>query len=193
MTLNQGQGQWKWYRIVEVNDGFKHGKYEKNWLKSLHVMINVAALPRKTYRFLTVCLLGCLTSQQHANVSQGRICSDNFTCCHTETEVADPTFHLTLSQYTDTGPISPSTDPITPGVWQGSQWSANFYVTGMTQPQKNPSASRIQIRNLLLSRRMPQPLGQWGGDSLQNDWSMLTTIVTLRHEMSRNVPSLLLQ
>ena len=30
-----------------------------------------------------VCLLvGCLTSQQHASVSQGRICSDNFTCCH---------------------------------------------------------------------------------------------------------------
>ena len=31
------------------------------------------------------CLLaGCLTSQQQASVSQGRICSDNFTCCHTE-------------------------------------------------------------------------------------------------------------
>ena len=26
-------------------------------------------------------LVGCLTSQQHASVSQGRICSDNFTCC----------------------------------------------------------------------------------------------------------------
>ena len=40
-----------------------------------------------------VCLLvGCLTSQQHASVLQGRICLDNFTCCHTEIEVADPTF-----------------------------------------------------------------------------------------------------
>ena len=39
----------------------------------------------------------------------------NFTCCHTEIEVADPTFHLTQSQYTDTGLTSPSTDPITPG------------------------------------------------------------------------------
>ena len=74
-----------------------------------------------------VCLLvGCLTSQQHASVSQGRICSDNFTCCHTEIEVADQTFHLTQSQYTDTGPTSPSADPITPGAWQGSHWSANF-------------------------------------------------------------------
>ena len=74
-----------------------------------------------------VCLfVDCFTSQQHASVSQGRICSDSFTCCHTEIEVADPTLHLTQSQYTDTGPTSPSTDPLTPGAWQGSHWSANF-------------------------------------------------------------------
>ena len=70
-------------------------------------------------------LLACLTSQQHASVSQGRICSDNCTCCHTEIEVADHTFHFTQSQYTDTGPTSPSADPILPGAWQGSHWSAN--------------------------------------------------------------------
>ena len=35
--------------------------------------------------------VGCLKSQQHANASQGRICEDNFACCHTEIEVADPT------------------------------------------------------------------------------------------------------
>ena len=75
----------------------------------------------------TICLLvGCLTSQQQASVSQGPICSDNFTCCHTEIDVADQTFYLTQSQYTDTGPTSPSADPITPGAWQGSHWSANF-------------------------------------------------------------------
>ena len=73
-----------------------------------------------------VLLVGCLSSQQHASVSQGRICTDNFTCCHTEIEAADQTFHLTQSQYTDTGPTSPSADPITPGAWQGSHWSANF-------------------------------------------------------------------
>ena len=61
-----------------------------------------------------------------------------FTCCHTSIEVADQTFHLTQSQFTDTGPTSPSTDPITPGAWQGSHWSASFEVTGMTQPQKSP-------------------------------------------------------
>ena len=79
-----------------VQGGRRRGRQMKNW---------------------TVCLLfvGCLTSQQHASVSQGRICTDNFTCCHTEIEAADQTFHLTQSQYTDTGPTSPSADPITPG------------------------------------------------------------------------------
>ena len=101
-----------------------------------------------------VCLfVGCLSSQQHASVSQGRICTDNFTCCHTEIEAADQTFHLTQSQYTDTGPTSPSADPITPGAWQGSHWSANFEVTGMTRPRKNPGASGIRTRDLPLSSK----------------------------------------
>ena len=74
-----------------------------------------------------VCLfVGCVASQQHASVSQGRICSDNFTCCHTEIEVTDQTFYLTQSQYTDTGPTSPSADPISPGAWQSGHWSANL-------------------------------------------------------------------
>ena len=100
-------------------------------------------------------LVSCLTSQQHASVSQGRICSDIFTGCHTEIEVADQTFHLTQSQYTDTGPTSPSTDPITPGAWQGSHWSANFEATGMTRSRKNPDASEIQTRDLPLSKSTP--------------------------------------
>ena len=103
---------------------------------------------------VNVCwLVGCLTSQQQASVSQGRICSDNFVCCHTEIEVADPTFYLPQSQYTDTGPTSPSADPITPGAWQSSHWSANFEVTGMTRPRKNPGG--IRTRDLPLSRRTP--------------------------------------
>ena len=63
--------------------------------------------------------VGSLTSQQDASVLQGRICADNCTCCHTEIEVTDQTFHLTQSQYTDTGPTSPSTDLTTPGARQG--------------------------------------------------------------------------
>ena len=103
-----------------------------------------------------LCLLvGCLTSQQLASVSQGWICSDNCTCCHTEIQVADQTLYLTQSQYTDTGPTSPSTDPFTPGAWQGSHWSANFEVTGMIRPRKNHVASGIRTRDLPLSRRTP--------------------------------------
>ena len=82
-------------------------------------------------------LVGCLTSQHHASVSQRRICSDNCTCCHTEIEVAHQTCYPTQSQCTDTGPTSPSADSITLGAWQGSHWSANFEVTSMTT-RKNP-------------------------------------------------------
>ena len=95
----------------------------------------------------------CLTSQQHASVSHGRICSDNCTCCHTETEVADQLFHLTQSQYTDTGSTSPSADPVTPGAWQDSHWSASFKVTGITRnrgipPQAEPRVCRSLGRRL---------------------------------------------
>ena len=106
-------------------------------------------------RLLVGWLLACLTSQQHASVSQGRIWPDNFTCCHTEIEVADPTFHLTQLQYTDTGPTSPSAGPITPGAKQGSHWSADFKVTGMTRPPKKSGASGIRTRDLPLSRWTP--------------------------------------
>ena len=96
--------------------------------------------------------VGCLTPQQHASASQGRICTDNFTCCHTEIEVADSTFYLTQSQYTDTRPSSPSADPIMPGAWQDSHWNASFEVTGMTRPRKksrrkrdsNPGSSALE-------------------------------------------------
>ena len=90
--------------------------------------------------------VGCLTSQQHASVSQGRICPDNFTCCHTEIEVADQTFCLTQSQYTDTRPTSRGADPIMPDAWQGSHFSANFEVTGMTRPNKIPSQAGFEPR-----------------------------------------------
>ena len=45
-------------------------------------------------------------------------------------EVADQTIYLTQSQFTDTVLTSPSTDPIMPGTWQGSHWSASFEVSG---------------------------------------------------------------
>ena len=117
---------------------------------------DTAFVTQKVWVYLRrLVVVGCLMSQQHASVSQGWICSDNFMCCHTETEVADPTFHLTQSQYTDTGPTNPSTDPITPSAWQGSHWSANFKVTGITWPPKNPAASGIRTRDLPLSRQTP--------------------------------------
>ena len=73
--------------------------------------------------------VGYLTSQQHASVSQGRICSDNCTCCHTEIEVADQPFYLTQSHYImDTRPTSPGADPISLSAWQCDHWSAFLFV-----------------------------------------------------------------
>ena len=87
---------------------------------------------------LLLLLVGCLTSQQHASVSEGRICSDNFTCCHTEIEVADQTFRLTQSQYTDTGPTSPSTDPIMPGTCRVAAGVPIFKSLVWLDPEKIP-------------------------------------------------------
>ena len=100
-------------------------------------------------------LVGCLTSQQHASVSQGRICSDNFTCCHTETEVADQTFYLTQSQYTDAGPTSPSADPITQVPGRLATGVPIFKSLVWLDPGKNLGASGVRTRNLPLSRQTP--------------------------------------
>ena len=131
------------------------GQYRDANARKFVSRVGTTLWPAHTPTAIVCWLVGWLTSQQHASVSQGRICSDNFTCCHTEIEVADQTFHLTQSQYTDTGPTSPSADPVTPSAWQGSHWSANFEVTGMTRPRKNPGASGIRTRDLPLSRRTP--------------------------------------
>ena len=100
--------------------------------------------PVTLWRAIFGWLVGCLTSQQQASVSQGRICSDNFTCCHTEIEVADPTFYLTQSQYTDTGPTSPSADPITPGAWQGSHWYDSTPKRSRRKRDSNPGPSALE-------------------------------------------------
>ena len=76
--------------------------------------------------------VGCYMSQQHAGVAQGRIYSDNCTCCHTKTKVADSTFYLDQSRYTDTGLTSLSADPITSSNQEDSKWNTDFIVTGTT-------------------------------------------------------------
>ena len=118
-------------------------------------------------------LLACLTSQQQANVSQGRIRSDNFTCCHTEVETADQTVYLTQQQYAYTGPPSPSSDPITPGAWQGSHCSANVLVTGMTRPGKI-ACGVVHLIVACLPSRCPPQFGSFFISALMNngqrDW-----------------------
>ena len=84
-------------------------------------------------------------------------------------KIADPAIHLTQSQYTDTGPTSPSADPITIGAWQGSHWSANFQVTGMTRPRKNPRLKRDSNPGSSALEADALPLGQRGGEGQETD------------------------
>ena len=93
-------------------------------------------------KMVKLVIVKLIHTRVRTRVSQGRVCSDKLTCCHTETEAADQTFYFTQSQYTDTGPTSPIADPVTPGAWQGSHWSTNFEVTGMTRPGKKPHRKR---------------------------------------------------
>ena len=86
-----------------------------------HVVLRAKCWGYRPGWFVLLCWLVALMTKQHASVSQGRICSDKFACCHTGIGVADPTFYLTQSQYTDAGQTSPSTDPILPGTCHGSQ------------------------------------------------------------------------
>ena len=121
----------------------KQNKKQKN--KKLSLLC--VAVPQRWSGTLLL-LVDCVSSQQHASVSQGRICSDFCTCCHTEIEAAYQTFYLTQSQYTDTGPPSPRADPIMPGARQASHWSTlkkkkkKKKVTGMTRPGKIPRRKR---------------------------------------------------
>ena len=56
-------------------------------------------------------LLACLTSEQPAVVSQGRICSTLRVAILRQKML----IKLSTSRYTDTGPTSPVADPIKPG------------------------------------------------------------------------------
>ena len=86
--------------------------------------------------------VGCLTSQLHASLSQGLICLHNSACCHTEIEDADSTCYLAQSQYTDSGPTSPTADPTIPEARQCSPLSSNNRVSGMAGHGHTPTGWR---------------------------------------------------
>ena len=87
---------------------------------------------------LIVCLLLNVPARYYS-VSQGRACSDDCSCCHTDAETAGQPLHITQSRYTDTGRTSPRANPISPDPWQDSHWSTKFEVTGRTQNVKIPA------------------------------------------------------
>ena len=48
-------------------------------------------------------MLACLTSQQHASVSQGLVCSDDGTFCYTQIEVVDEIYPLAFVNFSSSG------------------------------------------------------------------------------------------
>ena len=40
VTLNLGQGHWKWYEMVEMDGAYEYTKYERILFQTLHAMSN---------------------------------------------------------------------------------------------------------------------------------------------------------
>ena len=114
------------------------------------------------------------------------------TCCHTEIEVADQTFYLTHSQYSDSRKTSLNADPITPGSWQGSHWNAiRFRSLVWLGPEKFPwknwepnLGSSVLEADALTTGRRGNCLGGeaegWGGGGGGGDGCLQDTLQCLR-------------
>ena len=131
--------RWSWIFSRFAPSVTEPVKYYPTFIEAEHFVagLGVSVCLHPCIHVLLLSFVRCLTSQQHASVSQTQICLDNCTCCHIEIEVAGQTCYLTRSQYTDNRPTSSSADPISSGAWQGSHWNTVF---GITRPGKKPSA-----------------------------------------------------
>ena len=65
------------------------------------------------------------------SVLKGRVGLDNGMCCHTETDVADPTCYPTRVRHIERGQTTPSTDPITSGNVTSSSPAFLSYIPGV--------------------------------------------------------------
>ena len=98
-----------------------------SWLR----LLIIVKATSKVNHVLCVCvvlvllswLLETSPSNIHVSESQERMCSGSFTWCHTEIQVTAQASCL-LPEYTDTGPLSPGTNPI--NIWLGSHYSASL-------------------------------------------------------------------
>ena len=94
---------------------------------------------------LSLLSAGCLTSHTHAIETQGWSCLDSCRGYYTEIEQ----IAISTSQYSETGPRSPDTDPITPGTAQDSHRDTQFF--SWTRPREacfDPCVWRSRFRRL---------------------------------------------
>ena len=87
-------------------------------------------------------------------------------------KITDQIFYLTQTQYTGTGPTSPSTDLVTPNAWQGNHWSATLSLYKslvLTRPGKIPTAQAgIELWIFCSRGGCLEPLGQQGNGLLEH-------------------------
>ena len=133
------------------------------YLQTVAVISKGKSTQRSNTKKGMLLLVGCIMSHHHFSISQDG-CAQTILSAATLIEAVDVTCYLVQSQYTDMGLISPSMDPVTPGVWQGSHWSTNFNsfypVDEYTRPQaiaprdrgRVYSSSTVVCISLLLNR-----------------------------------------
>ena len=84
-----------------------------SWIAGFVLIVLPCASPSLRLPLSLACLSLCLYLWICISVTDLQTI---LTCCSTQIEVADQTFYLSQSQYTDTGLASPNTDSLTPGL-----------------------------------------------------------------------------
>ena len=129
-----------WVSYMHAFSIFEFAPVHRNWAcftwKSTLEIRSLLLLLLLLLLLSLLLLVGCLSSHQHARVSQGWIHLDNGTCCHSEIESVGQTFHLTQSQYTDTRPTIPTQILQCQAPGRVDTGVPIFSVTGMIQPGK---------------------------------------------------------
>ena len=174
-----------WHKISVFMTALRHAqKRGRSWgqanIGSWQNQLFVLTLARAR-EVVAVC---CFTSQQHACVSQWQICLHNCASCHTETEVADQTFYVTHSQYSDTVLTSSSTDLHVPGrvatevpIFKSMVW-LDLKKRAMAKAGIKPKSTTLKVNTSSLGQRDGGLRG--------------STLALAQHKMQDQVSSLLI-
>ena len=136
-----------------------------------------------------MCVGGLLCQKQ--SVSQGKICSDNLSFSHIETSCSSIRLAVSpKSQYADTGPTSPCTEPVIPGVYQGNHWIAKVQVTvsdkvKLMMMTLEPALLDLTLYSICLELH-PFCMSTWEQNDERNMYYMSQTLQQHSHKVERD-------